>query len=206
VREILAVWWYALPIRLSTIETRKAGRADRASGQLAAAIRLQPSLNRQAPAFLSVPAAGEVTSCFGWRSTRMHRGIDFAAEMGASVHAAAPGTVVLAGELDVYGKVVAVAHGGHVATVYGHLSSNTIVREGQSVSRGERIARAGSTGNAFGPHLHFEVRIDGAAVDPLPWLAPSAHYGASAQTHAAPAGVRAVRRLAVARLSRRRWS
>jgi murein DD-endopeptidase MepM/ murein hydrolase activator NlpD len=205
VREVLAVWWYALPFRLSTIETRRAGRADRASAQLAAALRSQGSTSREAPVSLTAPAPGAVTSYFGWRSTRMHRGMDFAAVMGASVRAAAPGTVVFAGELDVYGKVIAIAHGGGVATVYAHLSSNTVVDEGQSVARGETVARAGATGNAFGPHLHFEVRTDGIAVDPLPWLEQGARNGAPARPDAAPTGLRALRRVGAAWLSRQRW-
>ena len=118
------------------------------------------------------PVSGPITSGFGWRvdpfihRRALHTGIDIAAPMGAPVEAAANGTVLYAGWMTGYGNVVVLDHGNGVSTVYGHLSSY-LVHVGQSVTRGEVIARVGSTGWSTGPHLHFEVRQDGQPVDPL---------------------------------------
>ncbi|HKX18523.1 MAG TPA: peptidoglycan DD-metalloendopeptidase family protein [bacterium] len=118
------------------------------------------------------PVSGPITSGFGWRidpfihRRALHTGIDIAASMGAPVEAAANGTVLYVGWMTGYGNVVVLDDGNGVSTVYAHLSSY-LVHVGQSVTRGEVIARVGSTGWSTGPHLHFEVRQDGQPVDPL---------------------------------------
>lgn len=115
------------------------------------------------------PVQGPVVSGFGMRWGRMHEGIDIAAALGTPVHAAAGGTVIHAGWLGGYGNLVVVDHGGGLATAYAHASAILVVM-GQQVSQGETVSLVGSTGNSTGPHLHFEVRVNGTAVDPLLYL------------------------------------
>jgi murein DD-endopeptidase MepM/ murein hydrolase activator NlpD len=115
------------------------------------------------------PVSGTVVSGFGWRWGRMHEGIDIAASSGTPIWAAASGTVIHSGWLGGYGNLVVVDHGNGLATAYAHCSA-IFVGLGQSVEQGETIALVGSTGNSSGPHLHFEVRVNGSAVDPLLYL------------------------------------
>ncbi len=115
------------------------------------------------------PVAGPVTSTFGWRWGRMHEGIDIAAPAGSPIGSAAAGTVIYAGWMSGYGNLVVVDHGGGVATAYAHMSSIG-ASVGQAVGRGQTIGYVGCTGNCYGDHLHFEVRVNGAAVDPLGYL------------------------------------
>jgi murein DD-endopeptidase MepM/ murein hydrolase activator NlpD len=121
------------------------------------------------------PVNGAVTSGFGPRrhpisgGSRMHNGIDIGASSGTPIKAADDGTVVMAGSNGGYGNWTLVDHGGGLATGYAHQSSIGVSR-GQRVSRGEVIGRVGSTGASTGPHLHFEVRINGDPVDPMGWL------------------------------------
>jgi murein DD-endopeptidase MepM/ murein hydrolase activator NlpD len=115
------------------------------------------------------PVNGPVVSGFGMRWGRMHEGIDIGVGYGTPIHAAAAGTVVYSGWMDGYGNFVIIDHGGGMATAYGHQSA-IAVGNGQSVSQGQVIGYVGCTGHCFGPHLHFEVRINGTAVDPLGYL------------------------------------
>lgn len=125
---------------------------------------------------LSAPLADPtITSTFGYRvhpifgDRRLHTGLDFRAPTGMPLLAAAPGEVIFAGWRSGYGNTTIVDHGGGLATLYAHQSSIG-VSEGDVVLRSEKIGAAGSTGFATGPHLHFEVRINGTPVDPLPYL------------------------------------
>jgi murein DD-endopeptidase MepM/ murein hydrolase activator NlpD len=121
------------------------------------------------------PAAGPMTSPYGWRThpifgdQRLHTGIDIGAPYGAPVIAADEGTVTYAGVMSGYGNVIVVDHGGGIATTYNHLSAFS-VGSGQSVGRGTPIGAVGCTGYCTGPHLHFEVRVNGSPVDPMPYL------------------------------------
>jgi murein DD-endopeptidase MepM/ murein hydrolase activator NlpD len=115
------------------------------------------------------PVNGTVVSGFGMRWGRMHEGIDISASTGTPIWAAAAGTVIHSGWLGGYGNLVVVDHGDGLATAYAHTSS-ILVSVGQPVAQGETIALVGSTGNSSGPHLHFEVRVNGVAVDPLLYL------------------------------------
>jgi murein DD-endopeptidase MepM/ murein hydrolase activator NlpD len=118
------------------------------------------------------PARGPIVSGFGMRRhpilrvTRMHNGVDIAAPWGSQVLAVAPGTVLYTGWLGGFGKTVLVDHGAGVTTLYAHLS-RILVRTGQGVGRGQLIGRIGSTGLSTGPHLHFEVRVNGRPIDPV---------------------------------------
>jgi murein DD-endopeptidase MepM/ murein hydrolase activator NlpD len=125
---------------------------------------------------LSAPVPGApITSLFGWRvhpifgDLRLHTGIDFGVGYGTPIHAAADGVVVSAGPLGGYGNATIIDHGGSLATLYAH-QSQLRVAPGQHVSRGQVIGLSGCSGYCTGPHLHFEVRVNGTPVDPLPYL------------------------------------
>ncbi len=115
------------------------------------------------------PVHGVLTSGFGWRWGRMHEGVDIAVSSGTPVVAAAAGTVIVAGWMGGYGNLVVVDHGGGISTAYGHNTSVT-VGVGQQVAQGQLIAYSGNTGHSTGPHVHFEVRVNGGAVDPMGYL------------------------------------
>jgi murein DD-endopeptidase MepM/ murein hydrolase activator NlpD len=115
------------------------------------------------------PVSGPVTSPFGYRWGRLHAGIDIGVGYGTPIQAAASGSVVLAGWTGGYGNYTCLDHGGGLATCYAHQSSYA-VSAGAQVSQGQVIGYVGNTGHSFGAHLHFEVRINGAPVDPLGYL------------------------------------
>jgi len=115
------------------------------------------------------PVNGPVTSPFGYRWGRLHAGIDIGVPVGTPIHAAASGTVVIAGWVSGYGNYTCIDHGGGLATCYAHQSSFA-TSVGARVSQGQVIGYTGCTGHCFGPHLHFEVRINGTPVDPLGYL------------------------------------
>lgn len=121
------------------------------------------------------PVAGAAGSGFGMRihpitgERRLHAGLDIAAPLGTPIVAAAGGLVAFAGSRGGYGLVVVLDHGGGLETRYAHASALDVI-SGQPVRQGQVIARVGSTGLSTGPHLHFEVRVDGRARDPTAWL------------------------------------
>jgi len=127
------------------------------------------------PGSFSWPVTGTITSPFGWRSNpfggspEFHQGLDIAAPTGTTVTAAAGGTILMAQWYGGYGNYILIDHGGGYSTGYGHLSA-IYVSNGQTVTRGQAIGAVGSTGQSTGPHLHFEVRINGKPVDPAPRL------------------------------------
>jgi len=146
-----------------------ARRAALLSGQ-------QPPPLIGAPGALSWPVSGRISSPFGMRTNPvsgrflMHTGIDIAAEMGTTIVAPADGKVISAGWNDGgYGNMVILDNGGPMSTLFGHLSQ-IFVAPDQEVKRGQAIGAVGSTGESTGPHLHFEVRIDGKPVDPMSYL------------------------------------
>ena len=129
---------------------------------------------------VSVPSqmpveATRVSSMFGMREHptlhryKIHKGIDLAAPSGTPVYAPADGVVAKAQWFGTYGNYIQIEHGGEIETRYGHLSSYA-VSAGEYVHKGELIGYVGSTGRSTGPHLHYEVRVDGQAVDPMPYL------------------------------------
>jgi len=112
---------------------------------------------------------GVISSGFGIRNGTMHDGVDIAAPVGTPIHAAESGIVIYSGRLRGYGNVIIVRHDDHYVTVYAHDSTN-LVREGETVARGQVIARLGTSGRTTGANLHFEVRRDNIARNPLAYL------------------------------------
>lgn len=161
---------------------------DRRADRLLAALRvLEIELGHQAEAAEHLrsmqaavprgwPVEGAVlTSGFGWRRSpftrrwKFHSGLDLAAARGAPIHAPAPGTVITAEFQSGYGKVVEIDHGFGIMSRYAH-NARLFVAAGQAVKRGEPISTVGMTGATTGPHLHYEVHVDGVPVDPLEYL------------------------------------
>lgn len=122
-----------------------------------------------------MPVEGWITSDFGvrrhpiGRSYRMHNGIDIASNLGTAIKSPAAGKVVFSGHSRGYGNMIIVQHGYGVSTLYAHLKSRK-VQKGEVITRGDVIGQVGSTGYATGPHLHYEVRVDGIPADPLAFL------------------------------------
>ena len=135
---------------------------------------------------LRMPLSGDpsLTSTFGYRvdpflgRLALHPGVDLAEAYGAEIHAAASGRVVHAGPAGGYGNMVEIDHGNGLATRYAHMSE-TLVEEGQEVDKGAVLGRLGSTGRSTGPHLHYEVRVDGEPVDPERYLRAGADLAAA---------------------------
>ena len=115
------------------------------------------------------PVNGPVVSPFGMRWGRLHAGIDIAVPTGTPIHAAAAGIVAIAGWVSGYGNYTCINHGGGLSTCYAHQESMS-VSVGQQVAQGQVIGLTDCTGHCLGPHLHFEVRINGVPVDPLGYL------------------------------------
>jgi murein DD-endopeptidase MepM/ murein hydrolase activator NlpD len=114
------------------------------------------------------PVHGIVTSGFGWRWGRMHEGIDIAAPSGTPIRAVAAGRIIYTGYMSGYGNITIIDHGNGLATAYAHQSA-FYVGSG-NVAQGTAIGAVGTTGNSTGPHLHFEVRVNGSPVDPMGYL------------------------------------
>jgi murein DD-endopeptidase MepM/ murein hydrolase activator NlpD len=118
---------------------------------------------------------GYMTSGYGWRRdpfsgrSAMHRGVDFAARSGADVITVAAGIVTFAGDRNGYGIMVEINHGNGYVTRYGH-NSKVLVKPGDRVLKGQRIALVGSTGRSTGPHVHFEVLRNGVVVNPAEYI------------------------------------
>lgn len=115
------------------------------------------------------PVSGRISSGYGWRGGRMHYGLDIAVPQGSTVVAAASGRVVSAGWMSGYGRTVVLEHDRNLRTLYAHCSS-LLVKPSQQVRRGQAVAKVGATGNATGPHLHFEVHVNGCPQNPLRFL------------------------------------
>ncbi len=134
---------------------------------------------------ISIPSAQPVassafTSGFGVRSdpfrhsAAMHAGVDLAGPLGTPIYATADGVVSYSGWMRGYGNLIEIAHGKAIETRYGHLSK-LLVKNNSRVKRGQLIALMGSTGRSTGSHLHYEVRIDGRAVNPIPFIQSTDH-------------------------------
>jgi murein DD-endopeptidase MepM/ murein hydrolase activator NlpD len=161
------------------IEGIRARKADFEAQYDAVQAQISASVSRGNPTpgnhRFSWPVNGPITSPFGYRNdpvlggNRLHAGVDIGASSGTPIKAAGDGVVVMAGWNGGYGNFTLIDHGGGLATGYGHQSSIG-VRVGQHVSTGEVIGNVGSTGASTGPHLHWEVRVNGTPVDPMGWV------------------------------------
>jgi murein DD-endopeptidase MepM/ murein hydrolase activator NlpD len=177
----------SLPSRNFTVSefadllARLAHQVDERSDQLGVleALLVQDSANRKFLPTLAPIVDGWYSSNFGYRidpftgSRSFHEGIDFPASIGTAIVAAASGKVVYAGYHPEYGKIIEVDHGNGLVSRYAH-ASQIFVKEGDLVVRGQRLGSVGSTGRSTGPHLHFEVRLNGVPQNPARFLeAPS---------------------------------
>lgn len=157
------------------LKERQAARAAAAAAAAQAAGQGSSYTWVQGTGQLGWPVSGEITSPYGyrvhpiWGTTIYHSGIDIGVDEGTPVHAADSGVIVWSGWMGGYGYAVVIDHGNGLSTLYGH-NSELAVDEGQSVSKGQVVAYAGSTGNSTGPHVHFEVRENGDPVDPMGYL------------------------------------
>jgi murein DD-endopeptidase MepM/ murein hydrolase activator NlpD len=153
-------------------EINESKALEAASAELAA--RLQGDSSGSPPVAggsgtLQWPVAGPITSPFGLRWGALHPGIDIGVPTGTPIHAAASGTVVWCGWMSGYGNLVMIDHHNGLATLYGH-QSRVAVACGQDVTTGDVVGYSGCTGFCTGPHVHFEVRVNGTPVDPLGYL------------------------------------
>lgn len=176
----------ALPSRQLSVEefaellNKLARQVDNRSDQLGVleALLVQDSASRRFLPTLLPIADGWYSSNFGYRidpftgASSFHEGIDFPADTGTPIAAAASGKVVVAGWHPQYGKVVEIDHGNGLLSRYAH-GSSILVQEGELVVRGQHVAAVGSTGRSTGPHLHFEVRLNGVPQDPARFLQSS---------------------------------
>ena len=163
--------------QLSTalMESRVQGLSQQAEQQLVSLTDLVSFFEAQEKVLAHTPSLwpirGWMTSRFGVRSDpytgekSMHNGVDLAAPSGTKVVAPAEGIVIFAGDRGAYGQMIAIEHGMGMVTHYGHLSKS-FVRVGDEVERGQHIGAVGNTGRSTGPHLHYEVRVDGVPVNP----------------------------------------
>jgi murein DD-endopeptidase MepM/ murein hydrolase activator NlpD len=162
----------ALPGRLRSLET-EASRQEASLRELQEYFDDQKSLLASTPSIW--PARGWVTSDFGLRldpysaAREMHGGMDIASQHGQAVVAPSDGTVVFNGTEGGYGKVLVIDHGYGVKTRYGHLSE-VFVQLGERVKRGKKVAAVGDTGRSTGPHLHYEVRVNGVPQNPRKFI------------------------------------
>ena len=165
-------------VAAAAVETHTQGSIN--DQQVRAAFTAWKKLDAPGVSTIAIPSVHPVdqlnfTSNFGIRSdpfqhsARMHAGVDIPGATGTPIYATADGTIARAERAGGYGNLVEVDHGKGIATRYGHLS-RILVAPGSHVVRGQMIALMGSTGRSTGPHLHYEVRIDGHAVNPSPFL------------------------------------
>jgi murein DD-endopeptidase MepM/ murein hydrolase activator NlpD len=155
-------------------------QVDERSDQLGVleALVVTDSVNKKFLPSLSPIENGWFSSNFGWRvdpfsgQKSFHEGIDFPAEAGTVIDAAASGKVIYADVHPAYGKMLEIDHGNGLVSRYAHCST-LLVKEGDLVMRGQRLATVGSTGRSTGPHLHFEVRLNGVPQNPARFLQPT---------------------------------
>lgn len=164
----------------TTMLSRLSRQVDERSDQLGVleALVVTDSANKKFLPTLSPIEEGWFSSNFGWRvdpfngQKSFHEGIDFPAESGTTVDAAASGKVIFADVHPAYGKMLEIDHGNGLVSRYAHCST-LLVKEGDLVVRGQRVATVGSTGRSTGPHLHFEVRLNGVPQNPARFLQPT---------------------------------
>jgi len=152
---------------------RAAGQKQQDLETLLSGVEAQRNLLARTPTIL--PAKGWISSRFGYRKSpfggrrEFHKGVDIAAKNGSPVVATADGVVTFSGAKAAYGKTVVIDHGHGIVTGYAHLSK-TLVKAGRHVKRGDTVGLVGSTGRSTGPHLHYEVRLNGMPVNPQKYV------------------------------------
>ncbi|MEZ4360477.1 MAG: M23 family metallopeptidase [Kofleriaceae bacterium] len=157
--------------RASRVRTARASSSSAARSSPPSDVTAAPREFYDLKPLASSPVPGVESSGFGWRADpinnrrKFHKGTDFRAPRGTPVYAAGAGRVIYAGRMGGYGNVIFIDHGDGVVSRYGHLRKIGVARDA-TVSDGVKIGEVGSTGRATGPHLHFEVRLDGRAVNP----------------------------------------
>lgn len=150
-------------------------RTDRPKADLTAAEAKLAKYMDTVPTLWPIPSSTRITDSFGYRKdpftrkTQFHQGIDIGADYGASIKAAASGKIIMSESTGGYGRTVKIDHGRGIVTLYGH-ASKLLVKVGQTVKKGDVIAKVGSSGRSTGPHLHFEVLLYGTPVDPIQYL------------------------------------
>ncbi|HEY8117695.1 MAG TPA: M23 family metallopeptidase [Methylophilaceae bacterium] len=159
--------------KIAELATELERRSDRLS--VLEAVLLQQSLQKDTLPSSAPVQVGYNSSSYGWRvdpftgKMAFHEGLDFMAEIGTPIYAAAGGIVTSAEQTPDYGKIIKIDHGSGLETRYAH-TSQMLVKAGDRVEKGQLIGRVGSTGRSTGAHLHFEVRLNGAALDPRKYL------------------------------------
>ncbi len=160
--------------QLSDQEDNLLEQSNKLTGQISA-IQAKLGIKRVGKLAMVWPVIARITSPFGSRyhpilhKYLMHTGIDLGASYGTPIKAAESGTIILAGWVSGYGNTIVIDHGDGVSTLYGH-QSKLAVHVGDKVAKGQTIGYVGSTGNSTGPHLHFEVRVNGVVKNPLTYL------------------------------------
>jgi len=160
---------------LNLVKELKAAANEREESLLNLKQSLAEKQERMAATPSIWPSGGEVTSRFGWRNSPWggggdwHPGIDIANDTGTPIYATADGTVASSSWFGGYGNMVEINHGNGIVSIYGHNSQN-LVSAGQTVKKGQLIAYMGSTGYSTGPHVHYEIRVNGTAVNPASFL------------------------------------
>lgn len=158
--------------RLEAVENELEAESQRLAAELAKRSRWRAGAPGRGE--LLWPTNGTAGSPYGWRThpisgqRKLHTGVDIGGPTGQPIYAAAEGLVISSGWRGGYGLAVVIDHGGGLATLYAH-NSRLLVSEGQVVSAGQQISAMGTTGYSTGPHLHFEVRVDGQPRDPMEW-------------------------------------
>lgn len=153
-------------------EVKKVTVASSGYKQVAKTIQSGPSVATNIGITLMQPVSGVISSRFGYRSRDNHKGLDIAAPTGTAIKAAAAGTVIVSGyhnSYSGYGNCLVVKSSDSVTIIYGHCNK-VYVKSGEYIAQGQVIAEVGSTGISTGPHLHFEIRYNGTAVDPQNYL------------------------------------
>lgn len=181
-RRMLAITRTAQGGPLEKLSTSSDGSLDPRFARLGASLSRMDALERGLdgiPQFMPTDF-NNITSGFGYRrdpftgAAAMHKGLDFRGHIGSPIHAAADGVVSFVGQIRGYGNVVEIRHGNGLVTRYAHMSKFKTKR-GTRVAAGDVIGLIGNTGRSTGPHLHFEVRVNGRAVNPRPFLETAPH-------------------------------
>ncbi len=168
---VIAIWlsWVLLEVPWSIVLATTAPSTIVAKGSLSVSVPQSVSDEITEEISFVEPAIGVLTSPYGQRWGKTHEGIDIGGEIGTDILAADSGTVLLSRWVDGYGNYIELEHKNGYKTIYGHCDS-LLVDEGDIVSRGQKIATMGNTGNSTGPHLHFEVILNGEPQNPLDYV------------------------------------